>query len=51
MDTDEHGWGRETRIARIFTNWAGNLTARNMKKSEGYITEANEGSEGKTSDR
>jgi hypothetical protein len=53
IDMDEHGWERETRIARIFTKQAGNLTAKNtknMKETEGFITEANEGSGRKTAD-
>jgi len=32
MNTDEHGWGGETLVARIFTKQDGNTVAKNAEK-------------------
>ena len=48
MNTDEHRWGGETRIARIFTKPAGITAGKNAEKpknADGLSTEANEGNE------
>jgi hypothetical protein len=35
MDTDKHGWGRETRIARIFTKAENRLNNQGIKEPSG----------------